>query len=116
MPDLDEAWMFWIRFVFDDGYPYIMLFLLIISGKWKLRMAAIKSMALFAFDHPWPIHQRLISTQIVDMAHVPSKLLVNLEVLLSLSQVKATTVLGVDDSHKQTNRPLYILQMSILIG
>ena len=54
MSDLDETWKFWIRFVFDDCYPYIMLFLSIRSGKWKLRMAAIKSMAanFAAFDHP----------------------------------------------------------------
>ena len=52
-----------------------MLFLSIRSGKWKLRMAAIKSMAanFTAFDHP--IYQQLISTHTIDMAHTTSKLL-----------------------------------------
>ena len=72
MSNLDDTWKFWTRFVFDDCYPYIILFISIRNGKWKLRMAAVKSMAanFTAFDHP--IYQRLISNHIiVDMANIP---------------------------------------------
>ena len=84
MSDLDDTWKFWARFVFEYCFPCIMLYLSIRSGKWNLRMGAIKSMAAnFAvFDHP--IYQRLISTHILDIAHMPPQLLefLKLEALL----------------------------------
>ena len=47
-----QTWHFWSQFIFEDCFAYISLYLLMRSGQWNLRMAAIKSMAaLFtAFD------------------------------------------------------------------
>ena len=42
--DRDKTWKCWVGFVFNDCYPYIMLYLSIRSANWNVRMAAIKAM------------------------------------------------------------------------
>ena len=102
MSDLDDTWKFWVRFVFEDCYPYILLFLSIRSGSWKGRLAAIKSMAanFAAFDHP--IYQRLISNHTLDIANIPSKLLEFFEsggFVVSISGNHYHSV-GIDEAHE----------------
>ena len=74
-----ETYKFWLQFVFKDCFSYVALYLAIRSGKWDLRMAAIKQMAaLFtAFDRP--NYQKLIPQHIVDMLTIPKEVLSNLQ-------------------------------------
>ena len=102
MTDRDKTWKFWVGFVFNDCYPYIMLYLSIRSANWNVRMAAIKDMAanFAAFDHP--IYQRLISNHIVDTAQAPSKLLEFFEsggFAVSLTGRRYHSV-GIDEAHE----------------
>ena len=75
----EETFKFWGQFVLQDCSAYVALYLAIRSGNWKLRMAAIKSMAaLFtAFDRQK--YQKLIPQHIVDLLIIPSDVLSNLE-------------------------------------
>lgn len=70
---------FWYQFVFKDCFAYIALFLAMRSGRWDLRIAAIKQMAaLFtAFDRPK--YQKLIPQHIVDMLTIPAEVLAHLK-------------------------------------
>ena len=72
---VSETWKFWSQFVFQDCFAYISLYLAMRSGKWNLRMAAIKSMAaLFtAFDRAK--YQKLVGQHIVDMLTFPDEVL-----------------------------------------
>ena len=75
----NETFHFWGKFIFYNCFAYVALFLAVRSGNWKLRMAAIKSMAaLFtAFDRQK--YQKLIPQHFVDMLTIPSDILSNLE-------------------------------------
>ena len=74
-----ETKMFWSKFVFQDGFAYVSLYLAIHNGKWYLRMGAIKTMAaLFtAFDRS--NYQKLIPDHIVDMLKISNEVLSHLE-------------------------------------
>ena len=75
MSSTDDTWAFWSGFVLTDCMPYILLFLSIRSGNWKLRMGAIKSMAanFTAYDHQ--TYQELISNHTKDVLRMPPELL-----------------------------------------
>ena len=75
----DKTKQFWCQFVFQDCYAYVCLYIAIRSGRWDLRMGAIKSMAaLFtAFDRP--NYQKLIPQHIVDLLTIPNEVLSHLQ-------------------------------------
>ena len=75
---INKTWQFWAQFVFQDCFVYVTLHLAIRSGKWELRMAAIKSMAAMftAFDRS--NYQKLIPQHIVNMLTLPKEILSNL--------------------------------------
>ena len=93
---------FWAQFIFQDCFSYISLYLAMRSGKWDLRMAAIKSMAaLFtAFDRP--NYQKLIPQHIVDMLTIPNELLSHLTLggfTVSITG-RAGHSVGIDEAHE----------------
>lgn len=77
--DEEETFKFWCQFVFQDCFAYIALYLAMRSGRWDLRIAAIKKMAaLFtAFDRPK--YQKLIPQHLVDMLTIPAEVLAHLK-------------------------------------
>lgn len=88
--------------VFRDCMPYVLLFLSIRSGNWKLRMRALKSMAanFTAFDHQ--TYQELISSHTKDVLRMPPKLLDFFEkggFTVSLSGRQYHSV-GIDEAHE----------------
>ena len=98
----DETFQFWGQFILHDCFAYVALFLAVRTGNWKLRMAAIKSMAaLFtAFDRQK--YQKLIPQHIVDLLKIPKDMLSNLEsggFTVSLSGRPCHNV-GVDEAHE----------------
>ena len=64
--------------MFQECFSYVSLYLAMRSGRWDMRMAAIKSMAaLFtAFDRP--NYQKLIPQHIVNMLTIPKEILSHL--------------------------------------
>ena len=102
MSSTDDTWAFWSGFVFTDFMPYVLLFLSIRSGNWKLRTGAIKSMAanFTAYDHQ--TYQELISNHIKDVLRMPPKLLDYFEkggFTVSLSGNRYHSV-GIDEAHE----------------
>lgn len=97
-----ETWRFWAQFVFQDCFAYISLYLAIRSGKWYLRMAAIKSVAaLFtAFDRAK--YQKLIPQHIVDMATFPDEVLNQLHHGGFTVSIKGRPChsIGIDEAHE----------------
>ena len=98
----EETLKFRGQFVLQDCSAYVALYLAIRSGNWKLRMAAIKSIAaLFtAFDRQK--YQKLIPQHIVDLLIIPSDVLSNLEsggFTVSLKGHPCHSV-GVDEAHE----------------
>ena len=75
----DETFKFWGQFVLLDCNAYVSLFLAVRTGNWKLRIAAVKSMAaLFtAFDRQK--YQKLISQHIVDLLRLSSDTIAKLD-------------------------------------
>ena len=98
----NETKKFWSQFVFQDCFAYVSLYLAIRSGRWDLRMAAIKSMAaLFtAFDRPH--YQKLIPQHIVDMLTIPEEILSHLSkggFTVSIRGRPCHSV-GIDEAHE----------------
>ena len=98
----DEMLKFWGQFVLQDCYAYVALFLAVRSGNWKLRIAAIKSMAaLFtAFDRQK--YQKLIPQHLVDIMTVPSEVISNFEsgeFTVSLLGRPCHSI-GIDEAHE----------------
>lgn len=93
---------FWSQFVFQDCFAYVFLYLAIRSGRWDLRMAAIKSMAVLftAFDRP--NYQKLIPQHIVDMLTIPEEILSHLSkggLTVSINGRLCHSV-GIDEAHE----------------
>ena len=66
---------FWAQFVFQDCFTYIALYLVMRSGKWCLRMAAIKSMASLFTAFDWARYQKLVGQHILDTLLFPDEVL-----------------------------------------
>ena len=99
---LNTTWKFWTQYVFQDCFAYVSLHLAMRSGRWDLRMAAIKSMAaLFtAFDRP--NYQKLIPQHIVDMLTIPKAILSHLShggFTVSITGRPCHSV-GIDEAHE----------------
>ena len=99
---LNKTWKFWAQFVFEDCFAYVSLFLAMRSGRWDLRIAAIKSMAaLFtAFDRP--NYQKLIPQHIVNMLTIPKEILSHLSLggfTVSIRGRPCHSV-GIDEAHE----------------
>ena len=93
---------FWAQFVFQDCFAYIALYLAKRSGKWCLRMAAIKSMAsLFtAFDRAR--YQKLVGQHILDTLLFPDEVLRHLcdgGFTVSITG-RACHSVGIDEAHE----------------
>lgn len=102
MEQQHETAKFWLRFIFDDCFAYIALYFAIRSGKWDLRVAAIKHMAaLFtAFDRPK--YQKLIPQHLVDMLTIPEEVLSNLKkggFTVSVTGRPCHSI-GIDEAHE----------------
>ena len=95
-----ETCRFWAQFVFQDCFAY---YLAIRSGKWNLRMTALKLMAsLFtAFDRPR--YQKLIGQHISDIIlHFPDEVLGLLQkggFSVSITG-RACHSVGIDEAHE----------------
>ena len=97
-----QTCQFWAQFVFQDCFAYIAYYIAIRSGKWNLRMAALKLMAsLFtAFDRPR--YQKLIDQHISDIFHFPGEVLCQLRnggFSVSITG-RACHSVGIDEAHE----------------
>lgn len=98
----DETLKFWGQFVLQDCVAYIALYLAIRTGNWKLRMAAIKSMAALFTAYDRQKYQKLIPQHINDLMTIPSDTLTHLEsggFTVSLKGHPCHSV-GVDEAHE----------------
>lgn len=103
----DQTFKFWGQFVFEDCFSYAALYLAIRTGNWRLRMAAIKSMAALFSAYDRQKYQKLIPQHIVDLMTIPSDTLAHLEnggFTVSLKGRPCHSI-GVDEAHEMcTNK------------
>ena len=93
---------FWKQFVLQDCFSYVSLYLAMRSGRWDLRMAAIKSMAALFTALDRPNYQKLIPRHIVDMLTIPEELRTHLAYggfTVSITG-RACHSVGVDEVHE----------------
>jgi hypothetical protein len=71
----NELLKYWSRFVFDDCFAYVQLYLAIRSGNWNLRLSAIKQMAplFFAFDQN--VYMELIPHHLAELSTYPNEII-----------------------------------------
>lgn len=98
----DETFKFWGQFVLKDCFAYVSLYLAIRTGNWKLRVAAMKSMAPLFTAYDRQKYQKLLPQHIVDMLTIPTDTLSKLEsggFTVSLKGRPCHSV-GVDEAHE----------------
>ena len=93
LSEVDDIWVFWNQFVFEDWLAYVGPFLSTHCQNWKLRIASLKLMAPLFIAYDCTIYQQLIPNHLADIQSFPACILkcVEKEPLLSvLGDLKAT--------------------------
>lgn len=103
----DDTCKLWRKFVIEDCFPYICLYIAMRSGNWNLRMYSIKEMAPIFSAYDRTTYQRLIPRHIAELLRAPPELLSCLEdggFVVSLSGKLISDIIGsLDHSTFSTN-------------
>ena len=72
LSEVDDIWVFWNQFVFEDCLAYVGLFLSTHCQNWKLRIASLKLMAPLFIAYDCTIYQQLIPNHLADIQSFPA--------------------------------------------